>query len=140
MNGKGLPGARLVAALAVAATLALCPSAWAAARVTITTATVGPPGSSVALAGSGFDPSTSVDVFLDPTNVAIATSSSTGAVSKTITIPPSAQPGAHWITLTEGHTRAAAQAQFFVRTDWPQSAYGASGRRSNPLENTLEPS
>src|SRR4051812_44112130 len=107
MKGDAVLRARLVAVLAVAATLAVCPSAWAAASVAFKV-TSGTPGSSVPIAGAGFTPSTTVDVFLDTTNVAIATSSSTGAVSKTITIPQSAQPGAHWITLSEGYTRPAA--------------------------------
>jgi glucose dehydrogenase len=52
-------------------------------------------------------------------------------------VPAGAQPGVHWVTLDEGHAHPAAQAQFSVRTDWPQEGFGAQGRRFNAYENTI---
>jgi hypothetical protein len=118
--------------------LIAAPSAWGAPS-TIVSPTTGPPSTSVRVTGAGFDPSTSVDVFVDTTDVALATSNASGAVSIAITVPAGAQPGTHWITLDEGHTHPAAQAPFTVRTDWPQQGFGAQGRRYNALENTLGP-
>lgn len=117
-------------------TLALASSASAATTTTVSPA-VGPPGTSVKVQGTGFDPSASVDVFYDTTDLALATSNASGAVSFTITIPDDAQPGTHWITLDELRTHAAAQASFTVQTDWPQGGFGPSGRGFNPFENTI---
>jgi outer membrane protein assembly factor BamB len=121
---------------AVISVLVVAPSAWAAPSTTLSP-TVGPPSTSVKVTGAGFDPSTSLDVFVDATDVVVATSNASGAVSITITMPAGAQPGTHWITLDEGRTHPAAQAPFTVRTDWPQQGFGAQGRRYNAYENTI---
>ncbi|MDT5105927.1 MAG: hypothetical protein QOI25_3440 [Mycobacterium sp.] len=121
---------------AVLSTLALASSASAATTATLST-TSGPPGALVTVHGTGFDASTEVDIFYDTTDLALASSSSSGAVSFTITLPTSAQPGTHWITLNETRTHAAAQAPFTVRTTWPQGGFGPSQRGFNPFENTI---
>jgi hypothetical protein len=121
---------------AVLLTLALASSASAATTATVSP-TAGPPGALVTVHGTGFDASTEVDIFYDTTDLALASSSSSGAVSFTITLPTSAQPGTHWITLDETRTRATAQAAFTVQTAWPQGGFGPSGRGFNPFENTI---
>jgi hypothetical protein len=128
---------KLVAfACAVLATLALATSASAATTATVSP-TVGPPGASVTVHGTGFDASASVDVFYDTTDLALATSNASGAVSFTITLPSTAQPGTHWITLDELRSHIAAQAPLAVQTDFPQGGFGPSGRSFNPFENTV---
>jgi hypothetical protein len=111
-------------------------SALAAPTVTVAPASAAP-GGSVTVTGAGFDPNTRVDVFIDLTDVALGVSDGSGAVSATITIPKSTQPGTHWITLEELRTYAAAQAPLTVRVNWAQGGWGPSWREFNPLENTI---
>jgi hypothetical protein len=129
----------LLASLVLAATLMTAQAAEAAPAASISSS-AGPPGTTVTVTGSGFAASTGLDVYLDTTNVAVAATNASGGSSTAVTVPASTQPGAHWITLKDSHSGAAAQVQYFVRTDWPQPGFGAQGRRSNPYENTLNPS
>jgi hypothetical protein len=129
----------VVAVIASGWALAGASSAQAAPRVTLSPA-VGPPTTSVKVTGTGFQSTTSADVFFDTTDVAIATSNASGSITSTITVPANAQPGNHWITIDERHGALAAQASFVVRTDWPQQGFGAQGRRYNADENTISPS
>lgn len=127
------------AALGVAAVLFAPAVARATPAATVAT-TYGTPTASVTIGGTGFDPSTSLDVYFDRDDLAIATSSASGVVSVTLTVPASAQPGKHWITLDEGHGRPAAQVAYSVRTDWLQSGFGPGKRGLNPFENTISSS
>jgi hypothetical protein len=97
----------------------------------------GPPSLSVTAKGTGFDPSTLIDVYFDTTEVKLATSKSTGGVTVTFPIPTDAQPGVHWVTLSERRTYAAAQASFNVFVNWAQTGFGPSKRSFNPYENTI---
>src|SRR5436305_8752365 len=129
-------------AISMATVLLLCvatSSASAAPAVTLSATTLAPTAS-VTITGTGFDPSASVDVFLDTTDVALAVSKATGGVSYTFQLPASTQPGTHWITLDELRTHAAAQAAINVTTSWPQSGWGPSKRSFNPYENTIDTS
>ncbi|HEY1963155.1 MAG TPA: PQQ-binding-like beta-propeller repeat protein [Rhizomicrobium sp.] len=97
----------------------------------------GPPSMSVTATGTGFDASTLIDVFFDTTEIQLATSKSTGGVTVTFPIPTDAQPGVHWVTLSERRTYAAAQASFNVFVNWAQTGFGPSKRGFNPYENTI---
>ncbi len=114
-------------------------SALAAPTVTLST-TSGSPTTSVTVTGAGFPASQAIDVFFDTGDVALATSNASGAVSATIAIPASAQPGLHWITLEQLGTYAAAQESFSVGTNWPAQGFGTSSRSFNPFENTIDTS
>src|SRR4051794_26144140 len=127
------------AATGVVTALAVPGLASAAPTATLTT-TSGPPTTTLTVTGAGFDPSTQVDVFFDTGDLATAVSSTTGAVSFAITIPQSAQPGSHWITLSEGPTHPAAQVRFSVVTNWLFAGFGPQARRYNAYENTISPS
>jgi hypothetical protein len=126
----------LSACAALLATLAFVTAADAATTATLSP-NQGAPTTSVTVSGSGFDASAAVDVFFDTTDLALATSNASGAVSFTISVPANAQPGTHWITLDERRTNAAAQASFSVYTDWAQGGFGPSWRGYNPFENTI---
>jgi hypothetical protein len=57
-----------------------------------------------------------------------------------VQVPASARFGTHWITIDDRQNHAAAQTQFYVRTDWPQEGFGAEGRRFNAYENDIDSS
>jgi archaellin len=129
---------RKIVVASVAALLMLGLAATASAATTATLSpTSGTPTSTVTVTGTGFDASAAIDIYVDTTNIAITTSNASGAVSATVTMPASAQPGTHWVTLDEERTHAAAQASFVIDVQWPQSGFGPSKRSFNPYENTL---
>jgi len=130
----------LIGACLAAASVSVAVAAPVAAAATAGLSPVsGPPGTALTVSGAGFDPHAAVDVYIDIADTALAVSDASGAVSITVQVPKSAQPGVHWITLEETRTLAA-QAPFTVVASWPQGGYGPSGRSFNPLENTLDPS
>jgi hypothetical protein len=120
---------------------ALCVVGASAQAVAAITASVapknGPPSTSVTASGHGFDASTLIDVYFDTTEVQLATSDSTGAVTAAFPIPTDAQPGIHWVTLSERRNYSAAQASFNVYVNWLQSGFGQRKRSYNPYENTI---
>ncbi len=68
--------------------------------------TGGPPGSSVAVTGSGFGHSTTISITFDSLFVDQASSDTSGAFTKTITIPTTATTGAHTIAANDGTSLA----------------------------------
>ncbi len=129
---------RKVVVTLVVALVMLAITATASAAVTATVSpTTGPPTTAVTVTATGFDPNAAIDVYVDTSNVAIATSNASGAVSAAITIPSSAESGTHWVTLDEERTHAAAQASFLVMVQWQQGGFGPSKRSFNPYENTI---
>jgi hypothetical protein len=128
-----------VGAALFAGSFVLASAAPAAAAPAVTLTPNGSqPGVTITVAGSGFDPNARVDVFFDTADVATAASNASGAVSISIQISKSAQPGTHWITLDETHANRAAQAAFYVVGSWLQWGYGPSGRGLNPVEDTID--
>ena len=112
----------------------------AAAQPALTlTPSIGPPTSQTKLSGSGFYPYEAVDVYFDFTDVVLKVTSEEGGLSYDLTVPASAQPGTHWITLVGRSSSAAAQAAFTVRTDWPQFHRKSNHQGRNLLENVLSP-
>ena len=57
--------------------------------------TSGPPGSTVTVSGSGFEPDQAVDLYFDTTDEALAGTSPGGAFSLSIPVPAAATPGTH---------------------------------------------
>jgi hypothetical protein len=119
------------------ATLFVAASADAATTITLTP-TSGRPGAAVTVSGTGFPANAAVDMFFGTSDVGLATSNASGAVSFKTAIPTTAQPGPGWITLDDRRTHAAAQASFNVYTDWAQGGFGPSWRGYNPFENTID--
>lgn len=115
------------------------PASASAATVAISS-TSGSPTASVTLTASGFDPSASLDVYFDTTQIAIATTDAAGNATIGATVPASAQPGKHWFTLDERHANVAAQVAWTEQTNWITDGYGPSQRGFNPFENTLNTS
>jgi hypothetical protein len=100
----------------------------------------GHPSAAVTLTGAGFGPYTSVDVYFDTVDTALAVSNGLGVVSIQIQAPTGAQPGTHWITLDERANHFAAQQPFTVNTNWLMSGFAPTGNAFNPFENTLNTS
>src|SRR4029079_6597885 len=57
----------------------------------------------------------------------------------TVTVPASAEPGTHWISVQGRRSGLGAQAAFTVRTDWPQFRFNNKRVGRNPTENVLDP-
>src|SRR6059058_3841317 len=85
--------------LAVLLVVALPGTALAAPAVTLSSST-GPPTTTLTVSGTGFAASSLVDVYWDLTQVAFGSTTSTGAMNPmTITVPASATPGTHQVTI-----------------------------------------
>jgi outer membrane protein assembly factor BamB len=116
-----------------------CGSALADPSETVTPA-IGHPSGVVTVTGGGFNAFETVDVYFDTTDMALASSSSAGAVSASLTVPASAVPGAHWVTLMGRKSGISIQKTFGVHTDWASYKYSPGGRGWNAFENVLSPS
>jgi hypothetical protein len=99
--------------------------------------TAGHPNLAVTLTGSGFGPYTSVDVYFDTLDTALAVSNALGVVSITVQVPATSQPGTHWFTLDERANHYAAQAAFTVGTNWIMEGFSPANSGVNPSENTI---
>ena len=100
----------------------------------------GHPSTAVTVTGAGFGAYTSVDVYFDTADTALAVSNGLGVVSIQIRVPPSGQPGMHWITLDERANHYAAQQAFTVNTNWLLPGFAAAETGANAFENTLNTS
>jgi outer membrane protein assembly factor BamB len=90
---------------------------------------------------AGFGGKEAVDIYFGTRDKALAVTNSKGSFSgRRISVPASATPGAHWITLVGRRTGRAAQTRFVVRTNWTQFGFIPSHSRYNPFENVLRPS
>lgn len=116
-------------------------AARAAAPVVTVSPRTGHPSAVIRVTGSGFGASEAVDVYFDTSDAVLAVSSPTGGFTIHVTVPASAQPGAHWVSAVGRSDGLAAQTKFTVATDWPQfGGLDARGQRTNQYENTLTPS
>jgi outer membrane protein assembly factor BamB len=99
----------------------------------------GPPTTGVFVSGSGFPASTTVDIYFDTTELALAGTNGTGSFPGIkIRVPASALPGTHWITAAVANvTGDTAQAPFHVRTNWSQFRFTTNHSGLNPHENVL---
>jgi hypothetical protein len=89
---------------------------------------------------AGFGPYSSVDVYFDTMDIALAASNSLGVISIVVQVPASGQPGGHWVTLDARSSHLAVQKAFTVNTNWPMLGFGPADAGVNPFENTLSPS
>ena len=97
-----------------------------------------PPGSTVRATGSGFTPGTSVRVFLDSTPGPEATVDALGAVTALVVlVPPTTQPGAHWISVLQADPQLLVQAPLSVGSDWEQYRGGPEKQGRDAHENVL---
>src|SRR5207302_5533819 len=92
---------RILACLAVAIGIGLAGGASATTTPPITLSpNVGPPTSAFAVSATGLGAYERVDVYFDMTDVALAGTDATGAITGfPLTAPASAVPGRHWISL-----------------------------------------
>jgi outer membrane protein assembly factor BamB len=126
------------AALSAALAIWLAP-ALAATTLTATPAT-GHPSVAVTVTGAGYGDSEPVDVYFDTVDSALGVTSATGALSVSLTIPASTQPGTHYITAIGRKSGDAVQKIFVVATAWIESGFGAGRLAWNSYENTLSTS
>src|SRR5438309_905140 len=113
------------------------PSIQAAIRLS---PSVGPPTTSVAVLGMGFQAGETGDLTVDSGPVGQVVADARGRFATTVTMPASALPGAHLITATGESSGLQAQASFTVRTDWTKFHFDLANTGQNPYENVLSPS
>jgi outer membrane protein assembly factor BamB len=101
---------------------------------------VGPPTASVQLNGGGFGQSETVNVNFDATQIAMATTDTTGKFAVRVSVPKTALPGAHAVQVTGQSSGLTASASFLVQTDWTQFHFGPYHTGYNPYENVLSSS
>src|SRR4051794_37209546 len=106
-------------AWALAALLLSIDGAAAAPAITLTSAG-GPPKTPLTVSGSGFGANQLIDVYFDTIDKCLTASNAAGAFSCPVKVPRDAQPQYHWFTAAQRSSGLAAQASFFVYTDWPQ--------------------
>jgi eukaryotic-like serine/threonine-protein kinase len=138
--GSSLPLKTGVAVLSLWAAAMLCETAIAAPAMGLS-ALIGPPTTTVTVAGTGFSASALVDIYFDTTDLCLAVASDAGAISCVIKVPKDAQPQTHYISAIQRNTGTGAQKSFQVRTDWAQF-HGRDAKHTgfNPYENTLNTS
>jgi outer membrane protein assembly factor BamB len=123
-----LAGALAGPAAPVSTSLSLVPSA-------------GPPGSSVAVSGTGFGSQETVLLTFDRRRVGTAVTNSLGSFSSTIKVPVAALPGPHTVAARGQTSRLFAQAPFTVTggssTDWTQFRFDQSHTGFQPFESVL---
>jgi outer membrane protein assembly factor BamB len=101
---------------------------------------IGPPTTKVTVNGTGFGATETVAVDFGATQVATATTSSTGTFSTTFPVPKSALPGNDPVTATGDTSGRSATSNFLVQTDWAEYRFGPANTGYNPYENVIGPS
>ncbi len=99
----------------------------------------GPPTTKVSVTGTGFGASETVAVDFSATQVATAPTSSTGTFSVAFTVPKSALPDSHPVTVTGQTSGPSATQDFLVRTDWAKFHFVPANSGLNPYENVIGP-
>jgi outer membrane protein assembly factor BamB len=86
---------------------------------------VSPPGSTIRVSGSGFEPTEAVDLFLDRADVAVSLADASGAVALDAKLPVAWGLGRHWATLLGRGTGVSTQTTIVAGatapSPWPQS-------------------
>ena len=113
------------------------PSALAASPGISLSITSGPPTSLVKVIGSGFGVYETVELYFDSNQISAATTNSSGAFKKKITIPASALPGVHTIQAVGQESGLSAQATFVVQANWPMFGFFSTHAHDNPYENVI---
>ena len=104
----------------------------------VATPAVAHPGANITVTASGMDPYSSMDVFFDNTDVALAVSNGSGIASLTVAVPANATPIKHWITFDERSGHKAVQAPVTINSDWLQANYNYNAAGYNPYEGALD--
>jgi eukaryotic-like serine/threonine-protein kinase len=128
----------LVSSLALL--FAIAPARAATAAAISLTPSVGPPTSTVVVAGTGFGPSEAVDVTFDGAFEGVGTTDPNGSFSEGIGVPVDAPPGDHTIEAVGEGSGLRASATFLVRTNWSQFQRDAQRLGVNRSENVLSAS
>lgn len=129
----------LVCALVAVAVLTPGRTARAATASLQVTPAVGPPTTSVRVAGAGFAARERVALRFDGVTLTTVNAGTAGGFTAAIAVPTSARPGAHTIRATGASSGRSASAAFLVRTDWPQFRDGPRHQGYNRYENILTP-
>jgi outer membrane protein assembly factor BamB len=118
--------------------LLLCPTALAA-QVRLSPQS-GAPLSTLQVSGSGFARDDVLDLFFDTADLGTVTADSRGVVAATLlTIPATAVPGRHWVTVKSRRHSSVAQVVVLVRSDWRHFQRDPQHTGHNPTENVLRP-
>jgi len=100
----------------------------------------GPPGSVVAVSGTGFGAGEQVGIVAGGAGQVTAPAGRAGSFGPVrITIPASTVPGMVGVSATGGRTGLVARAGFTVSTSWAQFRFSAAHTGFNPYENVLSP-
>jgi hypothetical protein len=131
--------------LTVAGGVVLAVGVFASPAAAVTTSispkpSAGPPTTKVSVTGAGFGASETVTVDFSATQVATATTSSTGTFTAGFTVPKSALPGNYPVTATGETSRLTAAAKFLVRANWSQLRFNNTNTGVNPYENVISTS
>jgi outer membrane protein assembly factor BamB len=125
---------------AVFLSVVLCLSSALLGQTVSVLPTNGPPTTKTYVSGSGFAPNAEIYLYFDSTYESVTFANSSGSFSVfAIQVPASAVPGEHWVSAVQVSTDTGAQASFRVHTNWSTFGFTASGGRSNPYENVLNP-
>ncbi len=89
------------------------------------------------VAGTGFHPLEMVDIYLDTSDLALATSDLNGSFTADVTVPSSTPSGGHWITAAGRMSGMAAQADAGFPYSWRQFHGGPRRDGYNPAESVL---
>jgi outer membrane protein assembly factor BamB len=101
---------------------------------------IGPPTSTLFVAGTGFQPDIGVDIYFGDHDEALAVTNEEGQFPQTrISVPGTAAPGANLVSAVGRNNGGAAQNRFIVNTDWSQTGFTAAQTNWNPYENVLSP-
>jgi outer membrane protein assembly factor BamB len=128
----------LAAVCAVAAVTAR--SAMAATPAVTLTPGSGPPGVTLTVKGTGYGATEAVDVYIDSTDMVVASTTSAGAFSVTFKVPVGTSVGTHWVSAVGRVSGLSAQKRFNVHENWPEFGYSALDQRANPYESILNTS
>lgn len=101
----------------------------------------GPPGSMSVVSGQGFGSNETVTIAWDAFLLSTATTDTSGAFSKTITVPKTARPGQH-LVIARGRTSGLQASAMFTVTlvDWPTFRFEPAHSGFNPFENIINAS
>jgi outer membrane protein assembly factor BamB len=113
--------------------------AWTAGTAITLSPKSGPPTTQVTVTGAGFSATETVLVAFDSTQVASATTASTGSFSTSFIVPRSALPGNHTVKATGQTSTRSTTATFLVRTNWAKFHFGLTNSGDNPYENVIGP-
>jgi outer membrane protein assembly factor BamB len=96
-----------------------------------------PQQSNVDLIVNGFRPDQRLTVAFGTAEVATARSNAAGRATVRITVPASAKPGPHEISVSDSGQRA--HTDLIVRTNWAMSGFDAGNTANNRFENVATP-